>query len=145
MKIIFTLLTLFFTTIASFSQQIEGAYTNKWLSNTGEGIEYTLTLQEDGQFIFNHRRIFMNDKLNTEAIIEGTWQIKGHLLVLNTSDDNHKLASKLDSNKARFVSVSPRHPEFNVIKPSLIFYESAMFYAKDMELIKTETSITSSE
>jgi hypothetical protein len=46
-------------------------------------------------------------------------------------------------NKARYVSVSPRNPKFNLVKPSLKFYSSEVFFAKDMELIKTDESVSS--
>ncbi len=41
---------------------------------------------------------------------------------MNTSDycPIHILASKLDTNKKSYVSVSPRHTEFNKVKPEVL-------------------------
>lgn len=143
-----SLLLIFLTTLATITmhaQDIEGTYSNKWVSKTGEGIEYVLTLNEDGNFLFNYTRMYRNaDETNIE--VQGTWSLENHLLVLNADDDSEKenmIAAGLDLNKARFVSVSPRNPKFNLVKPSLKFYESEVFYAKDMELIKTEVTVTS--
>ena len=145
MKSYIFLLTLFFTAFTIQSQDIEGTYANKWVSNSGEGIEYTLTIMEDGQFNFIYRRLLRDSNNEPNIEVHGTWDLNGHLLVLNTEDTDNSISTGLNSNKAKFVSVSPRHPKFNMIKPSLKFYESEIFYAKDMELIKTEEKVTSTE
>ena len=142
--ILFIALTFTFSTIQS--QEIEGTYANKWLANTGEGIEYTLTLNAEGTFTFNYTRMYKDEHPDTNVQVNGNWKMENHLLVLDTDitiEDDHKIAAGLNSNKARFVSVSPRNPNFNLVKPSLKFYASDVFYAKDMELIKT-SSITAS-
>lgn len=148
MKSILYIFLIAFSTLSVQSQNIEGTYANKWVSNSGEGIAYKLTLQPDGNFIFNHTRLHLNSQLDTEVEVLGSWSLEGHLLVLKTDatvDDTDKIASRLDLNKARFVSVSSRDPKFNLVKPSLKFYESDIFYAKGMELIKTESSLTALE
>ncbi len=145
-------LLLFFASILTLftthAQDIQGVYANKWLSNAGEGIEYTLALKPDGQFTFTYKRLYLDSNPDTEIEVKGTWDLDGHLLVLDTNDEAESenfVASGLDLNKARFVSVSPRHPNFNLVKPKLEFYESKVFYAKNMELIKTEASVTLTE
>lgn len=148
MKTLIFFCTLILSTLTTFSQTIEGTYANKWLSKTGEGIEYILTLQDNGEFTFNHRRMFKEASYNTDVEVQGTWELKGHLLVLNTNnslEQHNDIAAKLDSNKARFISVSRRNPDFNMVKPKLQFYKSDVFYANDMELVKTESSVTTAE
>jgi hypothetical protein len=79
--------------------------------------------------------------------VRGTWSMDGHLLVLqtkNANNDDPKIANGLDLNKARFMSVSPRNQKFNLAKSSLKFYESDIFYVKNMELIKTASTISAS-
>lgn len=127
------------------SQIVEGLYSNKWESPTGEAIAYNLALNEDGTFTFQSIRTFLDDVPNKTLETQGTWSLDGHLLVLTTNMDSNILSTELNKNKARFISVSPRNPNFNLVKPSLKFYESGVFYAKDMELFKTETSMTSTE
>lgn len=140
--ILFCLVTL--SALTTQSQNIEGTYANKWVSNSGEGIEYTLTLNTDGQFIFDYIRIFKDDVKDKKTQVKGNWVLQNNLLTLQTeTTGDNDLASRLDLNTARFESLSPRNPKFNLVQPSLKFYESAVFYAKDMELVKTEVTVTS--
>ncbi|MCK7589630.1 copper resistance protein NlpE [Subsaxibacter sp. CAU 1640] len=146
MKTYILLFAILFSSIFTYSQNIEGIYANKWLANSGEGIDYTLDLKADGTFAFIYKRIYINGSKDRVVEVEGTWVLDNHLLTLYTEGQTDvEIAKWLDENKARFVSVSPRHPQFNLIKPSLKFYESNIFYAKNMELIKTESSVTASE
>ena len=133
-----------FTTYTSQAQTIEGTYANKWISNSGEGIQYNLTLLNDGQFTFQYVRMYKDEVEDSVIEVIGNWTLENNLLTLKTDSDD-EMASSLNSNKARFISISPRNPKFNLVKPSLKFYESEVFYAKDMELVKTESSITSAE
>ena len=146
MKTYILLFLFLFSSIMSNSQTIEGTYANKWVANSGEGIAYTLNLNPDGTFIFEHKRLYQNNSEDRVVKVEGTWILSDHLLTLYTEGQTDvDIAKGLDENKARFVSISPRHPQFNLIKPKLKFYESNVFYAKNMELIKTESSVTVSE
>lgn len=141
--LIFTL-SLFALPISA--QTIEGTYANKWKAPTGESIKYSLTLHEDGNFIFSTIRTYSEELPDKIVSAKGTWNLKGHLLELNTSNDmesENALQEQLDMTKARFNSVSKRHPNFNIIKPSLKFYHSEVFYAKDMELVKREENVSS--
>lgn len=137
--ILFVLLSI--NTFLAQSQTINGIYANRWESTSGEVLSYELTLREDGTFTFISTRIYLEQQPNSIAEAEGTWELDGRLLVLATQD-NHPLAIHLNGNKARYISTSPRSPNFNLVKPSLKFYESKVFYAKNMELIKTETNLT---
>ena len=144
MKYILLFCLISFTTFTAQAQNIEGTYANKWISNSGEGIQYDLTLLNDGQFTFKYIRIYKEDIEDSITEVKGSWTLENNLLTLKTDSDD-KMATSLNSNKARFLTISPRNPNFNLVKPSLKFYESEVFYAKDMELIKTESSITSTE
>ena len=144
-----TIILFFFINTALFSgmaQSIEGIYYNKWESSTGEALAYTLQLNEDGTFQFLSARSYLGGENEKTTHVFGTWQLEGHLLILSADknlNQDSKLAVWIDNNRARYISLSPRNPNFNLVKPSLKFYESKVFYAKDMELIKTETNITS--
>ncbi len=134
------------TALSTTAQSIYGTYSNKWEASSGEAIEYSLTLLENGNFVFISTRTHLDAIPDKKLKAKGTWQLDGHLLVLITAtneDSENTLEANLDMNKAKFKSVSPRNPDFNLVKPSLKFYESNVFYAKDMELIKTDASVTS--
>ncbi|MEZ4803651.1 MAG: hypothetical protein R2797_12840 [Gelidibacter sp.] len=149
MKSILLFLVFILSSFSSVnSQTVEGTYTNKWVASSGEGISYTLVLKDNGQFTFSSTRFFMDSTADKTVKADGTWSLDGHLLILDTqtNDKNSEgLISNLNQNKARYVSVSPRNPNFNLVKPSLKFYESDVFYAKDMELFKTEDQVTTLE
>ena len=145
MKPYILLILLSITSLSSTGQTLEGTYSNKWVSTSGEGVAYTLTLEANGQFTFDYRRVLVGtDDYRSE--VTGTWKLEGHLLTLTSKEGtDSELVSKLDGNRARFVSVSPRHPDFNLVKPSLNFYKSDIFYVRNMALTKVETSVTASD
>lgn len=131
-----------FTIFPAHSQSIVGTYTNTWESKSGEALVYTLTLNEDSTFEFQSERTLLAPDSEITSEASGTWKLNGHLLVLST-DSNDELSSGLNNCKARFVNISPRNPKFNLVKPSLKFYPSEVFYAKNMKLNKEESTVTS--
>lgn len=146
MRTFLLIFTLSIFTLPISAQTIEGTYANKWKAPTGESIKYSLTLHEDGNFIFSTVRTYSEELPDKIVSAKGTWNLNGHLLELNTANDTESenaLQDKLDMTKARYNSVSKRHPKFNLMKPSLKFYHSEVFYAKDMELVKTDDDVTS--
>ena len=145
MKTLLLLFIIVSSALTSSAQAIEGIYNNKWESPSGEAIAYKLTLNEDGTFMFQLTRTYLDSLSHSIEKTEGSWILVDHLLTLKTNDITNALSSELNMSKARFISISPRNPNFNLVNPSLKFYESNVFYAKDMELIKTKSSVTSSE
>ena len=146
MRTVLLFFILSFIALPASTQTIEGTYSNKWKASTGESIEYSLTLHEDGNFVFSTIRTYLEELSDKIVSAKGTWNLNGHLLELNTSNDidsENPLQAKLDMSKARYHYVSKRHPKFNLMKPSLKFYHSEVFYAKDMELVRTEENVTS--
>ncbi len=131
--------------ITSNAQIIEGLYSNKWASPSGEGIEYSLIISNDGTFIFKSTRTYLDDVPNKTEEARGAWDLDGHLLILRTTDNGNELASRLNLNKAKYVNLTSRSTKFNMVKPSLKFFESSVFYSKNMELFKLETNVTTLE
>ncbi len=130
---------------SAFSQNMQGIYANTWASSDRESLSYTLALNEDGTFTFESSRTYTGTP-DLIAKAEGTWKQQGLLLELITEVGNEEanaLAIELNNTKARFVSLSPRHPDFNLVKPSLEFTKSEVFYAQGMELLKQDTKVTS--
>lgn len=143
------LLTLLIAIVIVFNgnaQSIVGTFSNVWEAPSGESLTYEITLNEDGTFYFESLRTFLNSEEKTETA-SGKWKMDNHLLVLTTDlkDKSSELISGLNDSKARYVSISPRHPKFNSLKSSLKFFQSDVFYAKEMELFKDQASVTSSD
>lgn len=146
MKTLLLSVVIFFCALFStFSQNIQGIYTNKWGSSDQESLSYTLSLKEDGTFTFESFRTYIGTPdIITKA--QGTWENNGVLLVLFSEvskDEDNSLAAELNNTKAKFISLSPRHPDFNLVKPTLEFTKSEVFYVQGMELRKQDTKVTS--
>ncbi len=135
--------------ISAKSQSIDGTYTNKWESPSGEFVAYTLTLEPDNSFTFYTNKKFLGQESIKRSKAKGTWKIENYLLVLITdvSDGGDELDELLLANlnncKARYVNVSARKANISDQKTSLKFYQSDLFYAKGMELIKQELTMSS--
>lgn len=140
------LITLFASFAFSFavqSQNIEGTYTNTWESEAGGALTYTLTLHSDSTFQFVSHRVFETSIPSKTITADGTWNNNNRLLILATevSSETIDLVEKLNKNKAKYKAYPPRHRKFKLVKPSLKFYESEVFYAKGMKLFKEENDI----
>lgn len=140
-----TLFLFFVTTCVVFTinaQSADGTYTNKWVAPSGESLAYNLTLDLDGTFLFQSIRTFKESIPDEINYTSGTWTLENHLLTLKTTDAIDKITSDINMNKARYVSVSNRNPKFNNTKPFFTFFESKVFYAKNMQLFKTEDKLS---
>lgn len=145
MKTILLILLIIFTSFSGLAQSIEGVYYNKWEAPSGESLAYTLHLHDDGTFVFSSDRTYLDAYPDQTLKAKGTWQMDGHLLILEADEDqseHSEFAGDLNKSKARYLSLSPRNPKFNLVKPSFKFFESNIFFAKDMELFKTDINVT---
>lgn len=131
----------------SFSQNMQGIYANTWASSDQESLSYTLALNEDGTFTFESFQTYIGspDKI---VNVQGKWENDGALLFLRTDpsqDPNNTMIAEINNTKARLISLSPRHPDFHLVKPTLEFHKSEVFFAKGMELKKQESSVSASD
>lgn len=104
--------------------------------------KWTLTLNEDGTFLYHFLRdLSAVSKANTEENFygKGTWKAEKNLVFFH-SDENKDLDEKhtidFTNSKARYTTKSPRDTSNKVVKTSLRFYESDLFYIKGLELFK---------
>ena len=106
--------------------------------DTPQGIiEYDLTLNPDGTFVFSYYDKIYN-RLQAEKTRKGkgTWKSEKNL-VFFFADDSHvddEFNLNLNNSKARFITKSPRDKSDSVIKTALLFYESEII--KGVKLIK---------
>lgn len=147
MKTLLTMLCVSFVFCsAALSQTLEGTYTNTWENSAGSSLTYTLTLKTDGTFLFESYRIYEDADPSEKVLVNGTWRQDHRLLTLNTdaSAENDELSNNLNSVRARFEDYPPRHVLHGKIQPSLKFYQSGVFYAKDMKLEKKPVDMVAS-
>ncbi|HNQ26851.1 MAG TPA: hypothetical protein PKL92_02920 [Aquaticitalea sp.] len=145
-KLMLFLVAVFCTNFYNYSQSITGTYSNRWEAHTGEAITYTLTLKSDGTFVFYSDQKFYGNEGEKLTMVKGLWETNNHLLVLTTKsgeDYDPNLTKNLNNNKARYKHISERKQLTSQEKPSLLFYKSKVFYAKNMELFK-QAAITTS-
>jgi hypothetical protein len=140
-NLLFALFIICTVFISAHSQTMEGTYTNTWDSDAGGALTYTLTLNPDNTFVFVSHRVYEASIPPKTITANGTWDRRNRLLKLSTdaAAKESDLVEKLNRNKARFKSYSPRHRKYGKVKPSLRFFRSDVFYAKGMKLHKEDT------
>jgi len=137
MKQLFLLLG-FFICSNLFAQS--GVYKKEPKNFDGTKIKRTLTLNEDGTFLYHFLRdVSAVSKVNTEENYygKGTWIGEGKSVVLfskETDNLNGLYTENLNNSKARYITKSPRDTSDKVVKTALRFYESENI--KGLELFK---------
>lgn len=141
MKLLITTLLLI-SNFALFAQsnQFSGEYTRS-LSEEGKHIiEYKLTLNQDGTFLF-HSYVKMQGGIPPEVnkYGKGKWSAKDNMVTFS-SDKNEDFDVKytLDFNNstARFVTKNPRDKSDKVVKTKLQFLESEIAWMKRIDIFK---------
>jgi len=105
-------------------------------------IEYRLSLNPDGSFLFQsyskHNRAITPV---TDIYGKGKWSVKKDLILFSVDEENdivQEYSLNFNETKARYKTKSPRDLSQSVVKTSLIFYDSNIFWVKGMELFKKE-------
>ncbi len=123
-----------------FSQS--GIYVREPNLSDGTKIKWTLTLEEDGTFLYHFLRdLSAISKANTEGNYygKGTWTLEGKSVILfsKASDDLNELYTlNLNNSKARYITKSPRDKSDKIVKTALRFYESETFHIKGLIVFK---------
>ncbi len=139
MKKLFLLITFTFS-ITLFGQS--GVYVNEPKHSDGTKIKWTLTLEEDGTFLYHFLRdLSAVSKANSEENYygKGTWVLEGKSVVFfskKADNLNGLYTLNLNNSKARYITNSPRDVSDVVVKTALRFYESDTFHIKGLELFK---------
>jgi len=134
---------LFFIVGFSMCAQVlaqSGVYVNEPKNFDGTKVKWTLTLNEDGTFLYHFLRdISAISKVNTEENYygKGIWILEGKSVILLSKDTDNldgKYTKNLNNSKARYITKSPRDTSDKVVKTALRFYESVEL--KGLELFK---------
>lgn len=141
MKTLFTLFILIssLTAIAQ-SEKVAGDYALSLPSNEGDVIEYKLTLNEDGSFVFHY---YLNIKHRNPSIDNkygnGNWMVKDNVVVFSADkqkDFDEKNTLDFTGTKARFITKSPRDASEKLVKTQLRFLKSEITFMERVDLIK---------
>ena len=142
MKQITTILFLIFNlTLFAQSNQFTGEY-QRTLSDTETKsvIEYKLTLNQDGTFVF-HSYSNIKGGVPPEAnkYGKGKWTSKDNLISFSANkqeDFDEKYTLDFNKSIARFVTKNPRDKSDKIVKTRLTFLESGIFWMERLDVFK---------
>ncbi|CAM3484084.1 copper resistance protein NlpE N-terminal domain-containing protein [Flavobacterium chungbukense] len=141
MKHIIILFFLIFNfTLSAQSNQFAGDYT-RTLSEEGKHIiEYKLTLNQDGTFVFHsYTKLQGGTPPEENKYGKGKWSVKDNVITFssNKSEDfDAKNTLDFTNSKARFVAKNPRDKSDKVVKTKLQFLESEIPWMKRIDIFK---------
>lgn len=122
------------------SDKVAGDYALSLTSNQGDLVEYKLTLNEDGSFVFHY---YLNIKQRIPSTLnqfgKGTWMIKDNVIVFSSDmqkDIEEKNTLDFTGTKARFITKSPRDTSDKLVKTQLRFLKSEIPFMERVDLVK---------
>ena len=143
MKHLLILLCLTFSLLLSAqSSKYDGSYEFKLEMKDSTVVNYTLTLNPNGTFLFHYYQKLTCDNCKEENTYgTGIWKAQKKLIFLSTDkekDINETYTLNLNNTKARYISKSPRDKSAREIKTALKVYATGIIELKGKELYKTE-------
>ncbi|WKL48076.1 hypothetical protein Q1W71_24390 [Flavobacterium pectinovorum] len=138
--IITTLLLIFNLTLFAQSNQFSGDYTRS-LSDEGKHIiEYKLTLNQDGTFVFHsYTKIQGGIPPEVNKYAKGKWTAKDNLITFSSNkkeDFDEKYTLDFNKSIARFVTKNPRDKSDKIVKTRLTFLESGISWLQRLDIFK---------
>ncbi|WP_428231643.1 copper resistance protein NlpE N-terminal domain-containing protein [Flavobacterium sp.] len=141
MKLILAILLFIFNlALSAQSNPYTGDYTRS-LSEEGKHIiEYKLTLNQDGTFLFHSYKKMQGGtppEVNTYG--KGKWSAKDNIITFSADkkeDFDEKNTLDFNQSTARFVTKNPRDKSDKVAKTKLQFLESGIFWMKRIDIFK---------
>ncbi|WP_299211715.1 copper resistance protein NlpE N-terminal domain-containing protein [uncultured Dokdonia sp.] len=138
--LIITLFLLSNLTLFSQSDLFIGDYYRTLGNEENHSIEYTLTLHQDGTFIFHS---YSNNKLGMPPEVhkygKGKWIVKGKVITFLTDEEkdfDEKYTLNFNNSRARFVTKHPRDKTDRIIKTKLQFFDSEIPWIKTIDIFK---------
>ncbi|MCV9928370.1 copper resistance protein NlpE [Flavobacterium sp. LS1R49] len=138
--LITTLLLISNLTLFAQSNAFVGDY-NRTLTEEGKhNIEYKLTLNQDGTFVFHsYSKIKGGNPPEVNKYGKGKWTSKDNVITFlsNKKEDfDDKYTLDFNNSKARFVTKNPKDKTDQVIKTKLTFLESGIFWMQRLDIFK---------
>mgnify|MGYP006081335285 CR=1 FL=1 len=137
-NILILLIFIFNLPLFAQTEKYVGSYEARYDSKD-EVVERKLVLNLDGKFIF-HAYSNLTNRIPSEENIFGKWTSKNNYIYFHVEENNLDKKHSLNfiGFKAGYKSKHPRDKSARTIIPSLIFYESNIFWAKGIKLFKKE-------
>ena len=140
MKNILIIGFLIFNLTLSAQQEIhDGIYGRRTESNIETVMEWTLTLNTNGTFLYNFYRDLGSKNPEENLYGKGTWKAENNVVLFFADknidiDETHTL--NFDNSKARINRKSPRDKSGKKVKESIRFFSSDTPAIKGLELFK---------
>ena len=139
------LISFLIFTISFYAQNDDfvGVYKKTFeLNNDGGVIDYKLTLNVDGTFLYYYYRKLATSKLKEDLYGKGIWEVnKKNVLFFYTTaetDLDEKYSLDFTGSKARYITKSPRDKSDRDIKTNIRFYDTELKILKGIKLFKVE-------
>jgi len=138
--LITTFLLIFNLTLFAQSNNFAGDYTRS-LSEEGKHIiEYKLTLNQDGTFVFHsYSKMQGGRPPEVNKYGKGKWSAKDNMITFSTNkqeDFDEKYTLDFNNSAARFVTKNPRDKSDKIVKTRLAFVASEIFWMQRIDVFK---------
>lgn len=141
MKLLITSFLLILTlTLSAQSNPIAGEYSRSLSEKEKHTIEYKLTLNPDGTFLFHsYSKIQGGNSAEDNKYGKGKWSAIDNLITFSANkkeDFDSKYTLDFNNSTARFIAKNPRDKSDKVVKTKLQFLESEIFWMKSVDVFK---------
>ena len=138
--ITFTLFFISTLTLFAQSNNFAGDYTRSLGEEGKHIIEYKLSLNQDGTFLFHsYTKIQGGIPPEVNKYGKGKWSAKDNMITFSSNkqqDFDEKYSLDFNNSVARFVTKSPRDKTDQVVKTKLMFVESGIFWIHRLDVFK---------
>ncbi|MDR6761673.1 hypothetical protein J2Y38_001882 [Flavobacterium sp. 2755] len=138
--LITTLFLLCNITLFAQSNQFAGDYSRSLGEEGKHIIEYKLTLNQDGTFVFHsYSKIQGGTPPEANKYGKGKWSSKDNLITFSSNkkeDFDEKYTLDFNNSTARFVTKNPRDKSDKVVKTKLQFLESEINWMQRIDVFR---------
>lgn len=141
MKSLITSFLLILTlTLSAQSNQFVGEYSRSLSEKEKHTIEYKLTLNPDGTFLFHsYSKIQGGNSAEDNKYGKGKWSAKENLITFSSNkkeDFDEKYTLDFNNSIARFVTKNPRDKSDKIVKTKLTILESGISWLQRLDVFK---------
>ena len=140
MKLLITFLLIFNLTLFAQSKNFAGDYSRSLGEKGKHIIEYKLTLNQDGTFLFHsYTKIQGGIPPEVNQYGKGKWSEKDNLITFSSNkqeDFDERYTLDFNNSKARFVTKNSRDKSDQIVKTKLTFLDSEIAWMKRIDVFK---------
>lgn len=135
-----TFLLIFSVTLFAQSNAFAGDYNRTFTKEGDHLLDYKLTLNPDGTFLFHYYSKIKNGippEVNKYG--KGKWTAKDNVITFSSSkqeDFDAKYTLDFNTSKARYITKNPRDKSDRIIKTRLTFVESEIPWMQRLDIFR---------